>query len=336
MSRKGQRMNDADSAPERETARQRSEHARGLMLGLLLADGVDEWKDQGGFPTGKPIHGTCLSQLACFTLEGLIRAHERGIHRGIVHIEGVIWHAWCRWAHIQGLGPQFAQRWGGSMAAAGWPDGWLHQVRPLSVRRGIAPATVTALLRSPDVPAAGSQPSGDSAGHHAVTRVLPIAILAPEFRSLAYDVAAELASFTHGSPSAWEAAAAGVRIAAQASAGQSDGQGEQPPAAGSDLPGTAAHALWHGWQAATEAGDFATAVTTARHHGEGPALVAGALYGARHGAAALAGQPLRSHEIGWVADQLARDAIRGVTERPAGDERTAASDPAWSARYPGW
>ncbi len=317
-----------------ERARRRTERARGLMLGLLLGDSVDEWHTNPGQIPG-PMHGSCLSQLACFTLEGLIRAHERAIHRGICSVEGTIWHAWCRWAHIQGLGSQFAQRWNGGNQAAGWPDGWLHQVRPLSVRRGSAPATVTALRASPHVPADDAIADGNSAGHHALTRVLPLAVLADELGDAAR-VAVELARFSHGSPSAAEAAATGVRIAAEAVGRLPADQAQQPSEAGSELPGTAAHALWHGWQAAAGARDFAAAVTEARRAGRGPAIVAGALYGARHGTAAFQEQLVARHEIAWVGDQLARDAIRDVSELPAGTEDVAASDPAWSARYPGW
>ena len=150
----------------------RTDRARGLMLGLLLADCVDQW-DQPG-----PLTGTCLTQLACFTLEGGIRAHERAIHKGICHVPSVIWHAWCRWADIQGLGPQFAAYWGGQ-------SGWLHQVRPLADRRGSAPTTVNALLASPRAPETPA--TNASAGHHALTRVLPLAILAPELRRGAGD-----------------------------------------------------------------------------------------------------------------------------------------------------
>ncbi len=293
----------------------RTDRARGLMLGLLLADCVDQW-DQPG-----PLTGTCLSQLACFTLEGGIRAHERAIHKGICHVPSVIWHAWCRWADIQGLGPQFAAYWGGQ-------SGWLHQVRPLADRRGSAPTTVNALLASPRAPETPA--TNSSAGHHALTRVLPLAILAPELRR-ASETAYDLAQYTHGHPGAWSAAADGVRIAAAALSGSSEVVDEGIAAP----PGTAAHALYFGARSAAGAGDFAAAVRAARASGEGPALVAGALYGALHGTAALRESPLRRHDLTWVADQLARDAIHDLTQLPAGTEYEPASDPTWWARYPG-
>jgi hypothetical protein len=266
-------------------------------------------------------------------LEGLIRAHEREIHRGICSIEGTIWHAWCRWAHIQGLGPGFAARWQGGNSAAGWPDGWLHQVGPLAVRRGRAPATVGALRDHPGVPGHDFTADGNSAGHHALTRILPLAILLDESGPR---VAETLARFTHGSPAAWKAASIGVTIAAATLSSNAQSDRQPPTAFSDDPPGTSGHALWHGWRAACEAATFDSAVRAARRHGRGPAIVAGALYGARIGAGALDEGLIRRHEIAWVADQLARDAIRDVSERPAGDEYSPAPDPAWSARYPGW
>jgi hypothetical protein len=38
----------------------------------------------------------------------------------------------------------------------------------------------------------------------------------------------------------------------------------------------------------------------------------------------------------WVADTLARDLVRQLTESPAGSEYAEATDPSWWDRYPGW
>jgi hypothetical protein len=313
----------------------RTERARGLMLGLLLGDSIDEWDQQGSLLEAGPVHGGCLTQLACFTLEGVIRAHERAIHRGICSIEGTIWHAWCRWANIQGLEAASDNGWQ-LVKVDGWTDGWLNQVRPLSVRRGSAPSTVNALCKHLGMPDEEFTADGDSAGHHALTRVLPLAILAPELGESVPRVAEMLARFTHGSPAAWTAAAAGVTIAAEALFGRRQAGSHPPKAFRNDPPGTAGHALWHGWQAAIASESLEGAVRSARRLGHGPAIVAGALYGARIGATSLDENILRRHEIAWVADQLARDAVRDVTEFPAGTEYSQATDPAWSVRYPGW
>ncbi len=175
------------------------------MLGLLVGDAHHELDRRVG-----PAHGTCLAQLACFTLEGVIRASVRFNHKGVCNPPSVVWHAWCRWAYLQGLGLEFAEHWdiGGSTA---WPDGWLSQVRPLAQRRGQAPATVAALRRSPEVP---ERAAGSSAGHLALTRALPVAIFAANLDD-APGLAADLTRLTHGHLYAASATSAAVNLAGE-------------------------------------------------------------------------------------------------------------------------
>lgn len=298
------------------------DRARGLMLGLLLGDAHAEQNVDG------PRHGTCLAQLACFTLEGTIRASQRFSHKGICHPPSVVWHAWCRWAHLQGISPTFEQNW--ASGATSWPDGWLAQVRPLSVRRGSAPATVAALLRSPDVP---QNPSGMSAGHHALTRTLPIALFASTVSDLD-EFAGELAGLTHG-PDATAAARAGTNLAARLVHGEPQRLEAVEPGRIAP-PGTAAHALAYGQLAAASSSELAEALAMAAPHGRGATTVAGALFGAAHGIGALPEGSVSRLEIGWVADRLARDAFAEVTSSPGGTEYSPAEDPTWWGRYPGW
>lgn len=298
--------------------------ARGLMLGLLLGDAVDEWEAGGQF------HGTCAAQLACFTLEGAIRADVRGSHKGICSPPSVIWHALCRWAHIQGLGDGFARAWSAGSDTGTWPDGWLQGVRPLSVRRGSAPATVGALRSSPR---AGEGARNSSAGHHALTRTLSLAIVFPDL-----SIAKEVAALTHGHPDAQEAAAAGVNLVRGYLHGETRPTPvEQAPRGTSttSAPGTAAHALLHAVEAVLVSSTFEAAVLRARLHGHGAATAAGAIFGAAHGAEALP-DTVERLEIGRVGDQLARDAVEQVKFKPAGHEYLEASDQTWWGRYPGW
>lgn len=298
------------------------DRARGLMLGLLLGDAHAEQSIDG------PLHGTCLAQLACFTLEGTIRASQRFAHKGICHPPSVVWHAWCRWAHLQGISATFEETW--ASGTTSWPDGWLVQVRPLSERRGSAPATVAALLRSSNVP---ETQNATSAGHHALTRTLPIALFASTVGDLDA-FAGELAALTHG-PDTVGPTIAGTRLAAQLIHGE-----PQTPEAiefASHAPaGTAAHALAHGYEAAVSARELDDALAMASPHGRGAATVAGALFGAANGIGSLPQWAVSRLEIGWVADRLARDAFAEVTSSPGGTEYTAADDPTWWGRYPGW
>ncbi|HUP86884.1 MAG TPA: hypothetical protein VM143_14595 [Acidimicrobiales bacterium] len=292
-------------------------------MGLALGDAASSASSDPG-----PLPGTCLTQLACFTLEGAIRACVRQDNKGICDPPSVIWHALARWAHIQGLGPQFAENWTGGSTV--WPDGWLHHVRPLSIRRGDAPATVQSLTASPGVP---ERPRTTSGGHHAVTRVLPIAIMG--FSDPA-GMGSEVAALTHGQEDALLAAASAVSVATQLLVeGEPSVLERAVEISGRDLVGTAAHALHHGAQAALSADDFETLAQSAGSHGKGPMIVGAAMFGALHGVDAL-GHVVSRLEVGWVADRLAGDAVAERLDHPAGTEYSTGSDPMWWSNYPGW
>lgn len=97
--------------------------AIGATGGTLLASG--------------PLRATSAGQLACFTVDGLIRAHIGGMHRGLTHPPGMIWYAYNRWAVLQGSA--------GVKPAYGSnpPARWLAEVPVLRERRGSAEAADT-------------------------------------------------------------------------------------------------------------------------------------------------------------------------------------------------
>lgn len=86
----------------------------------------------GTLPASGPLRATSAGQLACFTVDGLIRAHIGGMHRGLTHPPGMIWYAYNRWAVLQGIA--------GVKPAYGSnpPAGWLAEVPVLRERRGSA------------------------------------------------------------------------------------------------------------------------------------------------------------------------------------------------------
>jgi hypothetical protein len=55
--------------------------ARGVVLGLVLGGAIGA--TGGNVPDTGPLVATSGGQLACFTVEGLIRAHVRAMHHGI-------------------------------------------------------------------------------------------------------------------------------------------------------------------------------------------------------------------------------------------------------------
>jgi len=127
------------------------------MLGLLLGDGAAA---AGGITAAGPLAGTGAGQLACFTVDALIRDDIRAAHRGVTHPQVAVWASYRRWG-----------RWQGMLGPATPPDGWLATVPVLGAARGAAPAIVAALRAKQ----AGTldAPVG-STGADAVTLTLPV------------------------------------------------------------------------------------------------------------------------------------------------------------------
>jgi ADP-ribosylglycohydrolase len=345
----------------------RTEKMRGLMLGLALGDAT------GGQPPPYGALGSGVAtQLACFTIEGLIRASMRMSHKGICHTPSVIWHAYCRWATVQQITPRPFEQW--TSGAARWPDGWLVQVPALSQRRGNSPATVQALRGgrqgSPDHPATSS------AGCQGLIRALPIGVVADEDKQQwAAELAGDTAALTHGHPSALATAAAGAVIighclggddtrrslesgmaAAKAYLAGSAEEAKALPAAmnaGFQTPrqlgqlrqlapaSTATAAMRGGLYVAAsfpEREDVGAALAFAAlaPHGKSVAAVSGALLGAVHGVSALPVDLVSRLELAWVVDTLARDVVIELLDSPGGSQYAPARDATWWDRYPGW
>ncbi|GAA1651180.1 ADP-ribosylglycohydrolase family protein [Catellatospora bangladeshensis] len=334
---------------------QRIYAARGTVLGLVLGSSVGALA--GNVPDDEPLQATSGGQLACFTVDGLIRADVRLSHKGICYHPGVVWHAYHRWAtaqRIAGIKPWSDEN---------WPDGWLVHVPVLAQRRGSAPATVAALQgkKSGTI----EEPVGSSIGAHAVVRSLPAALL-PDEVDRAGQLAAEIAALTHCGE-AVDAAAVGTMMIHQVSRGRGIADAaalaerQWPAAAGKSLALAAAQApaaqpavlsqlasdaratsaLAGGVYAAMsfpEPERVRDALLFAASAGDGghAAAVAGTLLGAMHGPNALPVDWLSRLELAWAADTLAQDFVRQITENPSGNLYGEADDPHWSDRYPGW
>jgi ADP-ribosylglycohydrolase len=337
----------------------------------MLGDAVGS----GGIPPSGPIRVGVTTQLAAFTIEGVIRAAVRLAHRGICHPPSVVWHAYCRWGVLQGVGVHEAHRhW--AEGRERWPDGWLAAVPQLRERRGSAPATVAA-LRQPQQPTA-DRPVTSSRGCHALTRSLPLAALAegtPADRLA--DLARDVAALTHGDPQAHRATAAAVLLLGRCLA---VGSFDEAVASQPHLPdlaefdarireafdearlspmrpdrlahlapdATAPSALLGGVYVTAsnrlsrasavtsrEAMDALTFAATAPD-GDSVAAVTGALLGALHGVDIWPVELLSRLELVWVMDTLARDLVLQLTESPGGGEYEPPKDPYWWDRYPGW
>jgi ADP-ribosylglycohydrolase len=340
--------------------------ARGSLLGLVLGDAIGA--TAGLVPDTGPLPATSGGQLACFTVEGLIRADVLTALRGTGNPPTVVWHAYSRWAAMQGYIDGDART--RSEAAGGkWPDGWLADVPVLRERRGTAPATLAALQEQGPDGQAGAGPRS-SLGPRAVTRTLPVGLYARGGQ--AAHLAAEIAALTHRDEAVVAAAAGAMAVqmlsqgadleSATSTAEEQAtrlGRGAVPPAvrdavrAGQENPRDAAHlaavlasdgavaCLAGGLYVAASFPDGASVgdallFAAAAADGGHVATVAGALLGAAHGPDVLPVEWLSRLELVWVADTLARDLVRQLSESPAGTEYTEPTDPYWWSRYPAW
>ena len=328
------------------------------MLGLAVGDAIG-----GTIPAEGPLLATSAGQLACFTIEGIIRASVRYSHKGICHPPSVVWHAYHRWAAMQGIAG--VKSW--QVHTDGpWPDGWLSHVPALAIRRGSAAATVTAIQSGRQ----GSldEPSTSSIGAHALIRSLPAGFWGPQPSR----PAAEIAALTHA-PAAAGAAALGATIVANLVRGheivdavqrsERDCRGYLLQAAESPITSALAASRQHPSQLAvlaelvpkaTAPAVLAGAVYVAIGfpepqqirdallfaasvpHGEHIAATVGSFLGTAHGVDALPVDWVSRLELAWVADTLSRDMISEFTDSPSGSEYSEAPDPHWWDRYPGW
>ena len=189
---------------------------RGCLVGGALGDALGapvefmSWPDirERYGPAGiaeVPIDAgfTDDTQMTLFTAEGLIRASVRGRSRGIWYPPAVVWHAYLRWLHTQGVPWTTA---GAHLASDdAEPDGWL--VHEAVLHRQMAPGnTCLAALKSGRM-GTPEEPLNDSKGCGAVMRAAPVGLIAADRRH-AFDLGCEIGAITHGHPDGYGAAGA--------------------------------------------------------------------------------------------------------------------------------
>jgi ADP-ribosylglycohydrolase len=131
------------------------------------------------------------TQMTLFTAEGLMRAHNRMISKGICSVPDVVWFAYQRWLHTQG--EPAANDYG--------LDGWLIEVPELHSRRAPGNTCLSALAGG--IPGRLNEPINDSKGCGGVMRTAPVGLLTPNDP---FDDGCALAALTHGHPSGYLAA----------------------------------------------------------------------------------------------------------------------------------
>ncbi|PRY05741.1 hypothetical protein [Kineococcus rhizosphaerae] len=197
---------------------------RGLLAGLVLGDAyavaVGPSAGRSGARRGGsrlegegPLRIGVASQLACFSVDALIRAPMREHDRGVPTKRAVLsWFSLRRWGRLQGL--PVAEDPDASPYSAPQYDNWLSRVEALTQRRGSAPATAAALTQR--LGSGSALPPAGSLGAHALIRTLPFAAAAarPEGRRW-FGEGRTVAAQTHA-PAAADLAELLARVAAAA------------------------------------------------------------------------------------------------------------------------
>jgi len=271
------------------------------------------------------------TQMTLFTVEGLLRAHNRSLQGEVCHVPTVIYRAYLRWMHTQGE-PQRRDL----------VDGWLVQQRFLDHCRAPGVTSLSA-LRSGRIGTV-DKPLNDSKGCGAITRVAPIGVMGDE----AFDMAVQVAAITHGHPTGYLAAGAHAAIIAGLLGGDSLGGAidrardrvRQRRACGETLaaidaavelarsePAASVERLGTGWVAeealaislfcALTAQDYATGVLRAVNHGgesNSVGAITGSVLGAMVGREGILDEWVAEIEGRAVIEQIARDLVAHFVE----------------------
>lgn len=202
----------------RESTGSPAERVRGCLLGGAVGDALgapveflslDEIRTRFG-PRGvsgyEPAYGrrgamTDDTQMTLWTAEGLIRADNRFLDRGICRTDIVVWGAYQRWLATQG---ETGKDWiseGPIDPKSEW-IGWLFDQSFLHSRRG-AGNTCLSALRSGAI-GTPTEPINDSKGCGGIMRIAPVGLVAAD----PFEMGCELAALTHGHPTGYLAAGA--------------------------------------------------------------------------------------------------------------------------------
>ena len=138
------------------------------------------------------------TQMALFTVEGLIRAQVRGIRKGICHPPGVVHHAYLRWLVTQDRSFVALRQ----LEKSEEIDGWLIRENRLWAARAPGNTCLSALRAARKSRQFGDHATNDSKGCGTVMRDAPFGFFGLHDPALAFEWAVETAWTTHGHPSA--------------------------------------------------------------------------------------------------------------------------------------
>jgi ADP-ribosylglycohydrolase len=136
------------------------------------------------------------TQLTLFTAEGILRAKNRMLTKGLCQPTSVVYHAYQRWLLTQGYPRLPEYEW--------IYDGWLLGIKELHAQRAPGVSCLTA-LRSDELGTIEA-PINTSKGCGGIMRAAPAGLYYR--RDDAFRMAAEFAALTHGHPSGYLSAGA--------------------------------------------------------------------------------------------------------------------------------
>jgi ADP-ribosylglycohydrolase len=130
------------------------------------------------------------TQMTLFTAEGLLRAHHRGVFRGVSSIPDVTYKAYLRWLKTQSEPFHEVKE-----------DGWLIQQKELFSLRAPGNSCLSA-LRSGKM---GTMETAinNSKGCGGIMRMAPVGLMFYNDPEQAFLIGCELAAITHGNPSGY-------------------------------------------------------------------------------------------------------------------------------------
>lgn len=311
---------DPEEQPEHDSERPplpgyAPSRVRGLLLGLALGDTLDS--AQGTLPDRGPLRAGVGTQLACFTVEGIIRART-GARHGTGHLPSAVKRAHGRRAALQGAGGH-------------QPDGWLARVPALAAPRvkepdflaavlpAVLPVAVTGATHGPAQAATWAREiAAHSAAAHATVLLHHCLTGTAEAQEPLFAEQSQLhIALRAGLDALGDSGDPGHLHTAyrQATENPADPRRLAALAPDATAPSALRGALYcaasfpHRHQIA-DALHFAAA---AAPDGASVAAVTGALLGAAHGVRALPAGPLSRHELAWVLDTLAHDLVAPST-----------------------
>jgi ADP-ribosylglycohydrolase len=215
----------AAPVPSVISAASRRDRFVGCLLGGAVGDALgaaiefDSWSQiqdrfgSRGIRGYAPAYGrvgaiTDDTQMTLFTAEGLIRAHNRVVDRGLVNVEAVIHRAYERWLMTQ-VRDRAAVPWDPELGDSS-ESSWLIRQDFLHHRRAPGNTCLAALSQRYQL-AAPDRPINHSKGCGGVMRVAPVGLTMED----AFDLGCRTAALTHGHPNGWLAAGALAEMVAR-------------------------------------------------------------------------------------------------------------------------